>query len=273
MTRLFHRPPRPLDRPSVPFDLPHIVALIPLALLGWMLVRYAALWFRARAAQVPISWWALLWMRFRQIDPSLIVAQRILAKRAGLDLATRDLEATVMAGVRLPVVVEAMIQATRLGVAMPFQMATAIDLAGHDPRIVVQSAAQSVTLELLVPRAARNEVHLRCADGALVGVSGTLTVRTNMARYVGGGTVERLLALITAGLEEMVTMLPDHRAAIAQPELLAQRLRARHLERSTGFDVDGMLIRIRLIAAPPPESSSSPQPPGRGPRVVELGED
>jgi len=94
------------------------------------------------------------------------------------------------------------------------------------------------------------DVHYLVALIPLAFLGGSLTVRTNPERAFGGGTIERLLAILTSGLTQLVAALPDHRAAILRPQLLAERLTAQQWERSITFDVSDIVVRVRLRAPP-----------------------
>jgi len=70
-------------------------------------------------------------MRIRNVPPYIIVPGMIEAHKAGLQNITRDeLEAHYLAGGHVERVVHALVSASKANIELPFQMATAIDLAG-----------------------------------------------------------------------------------------------------------------------------------------------
>ena len=72
-------------------------------------------------------------MRIRNVPPYIIVPGMIEAHKAGLQNITRDeLEAHYLAGGHVERVVHALVSASKANIELPFQMATAIDLAGRD---------------------------------------------------------------------------------------------------------------------------------------------
>ena len=91
------------------------------------------LWLSAKVSGVNISLVQLFLMRIRNVPPYVIVPGLIEAHKAGLSNITRDgLEAHYLAGGHVEKVVHALVSAARANIDLPFQMATAIDLAGRD---------------------------------------------------------------------------------------------------------------------------------------------
>lgn len=102
-----------------------VLALIVLALL----MRHFNLWLQATLAGVPISFVALVRMRLRKLPVERIVLARIQAKKAGLDLTTRQLQIHHLAGGNVRRVVAAMVQAKEDGQPLTWDEACAADLA------------------------------------------------------------------------------------------------------------------------------------------------
>lgn len=99
-----------------------------------MLIRNFPIWLRARQAGAPVSQWELIGMRFRKVDPNVIVNAQIRAAKAGIDLSTHQLEGQYLAGGDPQRVVKGLIIAKRNNVDMNFDTACALDLAGVDHR-------------------------------------------------------------------------------------------------------------------------------------------
>ena len=102
--------------------------LIILAVLG----RFVGLWVQSIVSGAPVGLLDLFMMRLRKVQPAVIVLNRISAKKAGLELATAPLEAHFLAGGNIERVVQAVIAADKAKIELPWDRATAIDLAGRD---------------------------------------------------------------------------------------------------------------------------------------------
>ena len=79
----------------------------------------------------------LIGMRLRKVNPADIVRPYISASKAGLDLDIGQMEAHYLGG-NVGRVVTALISADRANIDLPWQRATAIDLAGRDVLEAVQ---------------------------------------------------------------------------------------------------------------------------------------
>ena len=87
------------------------------------------LWISALAADVSISLFNLVGMRFRRVEPRMIVIPLIKGTKAGLGLNVNQLEAHYLAGGNVDNVVDALIAAHRAQIDLTFEQAAAIDLA------------------------------------------------------------------------------------------------------------------------------------------------
>ena len=90
-----------------------MVGLGILALLGLIILviisQYLQLWLQAFLSGARVSLLDLIMMRLRKVPPSVIVLNRIMAKKAGIEVPTNMLEAHYMAGGRVDRVIRAMI--------------------------------------------------------------------------------------------------------------------------------------------------------------------
>ena len=109
-----------------------VVAGIILLILLFYVGQYVSLWFQALLSGARVRLIDLIMMRFRKVRPQEIVFNRISAKKAGLEISTDALESHYLAGGRVTNVVRAMIAADKAKIELPWDRATAIDLAGRD---------------------------------------------------------------------------------------------------------------------------------------------
>lgn len=106
------------------------------------------LWLSAKVSGVNISLVQLFLMRIRNVPPYIIVPGMIEAHKAGLQNITRDeLEAHYLAGGHVERVVHALVSASKANIELPFQMATAIDLAGRDVFEAVQMSVNPKVID------------------------------------------------------------------------------------------------------------------------------
>jgi len=121
----------------------YIVLAVAALLVLWLFFYFVpmGLWISALAAGVPIGPMTLIGMRLRKVNPHRVILPMIAAWKAGLQLSISDLEAHYLAGGNVERVARALISADKANIALDFQRAAAIDLAGRD---VLDAVAMSV---------------------------------------------------------------------------------------------------------------------------------
>ena len=123
-----------------------IVAIVILAIFFHFVPFF--LWLSAKVSGVHISLIQLFLMRIRNVPPGVIVPSLIEAHKAGLKNITRDnLEAHYMTGGHVQRVVHALVSASKANIDLPFEKATAIDLAGRDVFEAVQTSVNPKVID------------------------------------------------------------------------------------------------------------------------------
>ena len=64
-----------------------LIAIVALVIIG----QFFNLWFQAFLSGAPVSFIDLVGMKFRKVDPRIIVLNRIQAVKAGLNVTTKEL--------------------------------------------------------------------------------------------------------------------------------------------------------------------------------------
>ena len=163
------------------------MTFVPLALLGAAILLLVIffyyvpflLWISAKVSGVNISLIQLFLMRIRNVPPYVITRAMIEAHKAGLKTLTRDeLEAHYLAGGHVEKVVHALVSASKANIDLPFQMATAIDLAGRDVFEAVQMSVNPKVIDT-------PPVTAVAKDGIQLIAKARVTVRANIKQLVG----------------------------------------------------------------------------------------
>lgn len=169
-----------------------IVAIIFLAIFFHFVPFF--LWLSAKVSGVRISLIQLFLMRIRNVPPGVIVPSLIEAHKAGLKNITRDnLEAHYMTGGHVQRVVHALVSASKANIDLPFEKATAIDLAGRDVFEAVQTSVNPKVIDTPpVAAVAKNGIQLIA--------KARVTVRANIHQLVGGAGEDTILARVGEGI-------------------------------------------------------------------------
>ncbi len=206
-----------------------VLLLISLALLFAYLGMY---WVQAYMSGAKVSITSLIAMSLLGINHNLIVMSKIMGRQAGLDreseLSTASLMSHHLAGGDVMTVVRAMIVAQRAGIALDFDRAATIDLAGRDVLLAVKTSVTPIVISC--PRqdgAERKSLSAVARNGVEILVGLKVTVRTDLDQLVGGATEETLIARCG---EEIIAAVG---AASSHMEILAVHHRFRTSHGST----------------------------------------
>ncbi|MCD6180188.1 MAG: flotillin-like protein FloA [Bacteroidales bacterium] len=209
-----------------------IGVIIAVVISIWILFVYipVGLWFSALVSGVRISLIQLVLMRWRNVPPKIIVNAMITSKKAGLELTRDELEAHYLAGGKIKNVVEALISADKANMALNFQTATAIDLAGRD---VFQAVQMSVNPKVINTP----PVTAVSKDGIQLIAKARVTVRANIQQLVGGAGEETVLARIGEGVVSSIGSSNSHKEVLENPDSISRVVLAKGLDAGTAFEI------------------------------------
>ena len=207
-----------------------VVFLVVLALIIFFRFIPIGIWVTALASGVRVPFMTLFGMRFRKVNPSLIVNPLINASKAGLQLPINGLEAHYLAGGNVERVVRALISADKAGIVLDFKQATAIDLAGRD---VFEGVQVSVNPKVITTP----KVAAMAKDGIQLLAMARVTVRANINRLVGGAGEETILARVGEGIVSTIGSASSHKAVLENPDLISKTVLAKGLDAGTAFEI------------------------------------
>ena len=213
---------------------PITLILIVLITIGIFIFLYYVpfmLWINAVVSGVHISLVQLFLMRIRKVPPSKIVNCMIEAHKAGLTDVKRDgLEAHYLAGGHIERVVHALVSASEAGIALPFQMATAIDLAGRDVFEAVQMSVNPKVIDT-------PPVTAVAKDGIQLIAKARVTVRANIKQLVGGAGEDTILARVGEGIVSSIGSAESHKMVLENPDSISKLVLSKGLDDGTAFEI------------------------------------
>jgi uncharacterized protein YqfA (UPF0365 family) len=207
-----------------------IGAIVVFLLIFFHFVPFG-LWINALSAGVRISLVQLFLMRLRRVSPVTIVRGMITAHKAGLKDITRDhLEAHYLAGGNVVNVVNALVSASKANIDLPFQMATAIDLAGRD---VLEAVRMSVNPKVIDTP----PVTAVAIDGIQLIAKARVTVRANIKQLVGGAGEETILARVGEGIVSSIGSATSHKSVLENPDSISKLVLKKGLDAGTAYEI------------------------------------
>jgi uncharacterized protein YqfA (UPF0365 family) len=202
------------------------------AMLGVLKLYVQALFSDAKVGMLD-----LIMMRLRKVPPEVIVLNRISAKKAGLDIPTDLMEAHYLARGNISRVVAAMIAADKASIELPWNRATAIDLAGRDILDAVQTSVNPKVIDCPSVQSGKTTIDAVAKDGIQLRAKARVTVRTAISRLVGGATEETIIARVGEGIISTIGSAGDHKSVLENPDRISKTVLAKGLDSGTAFEI------------------------------------
>ncbi|MDF7806855.1 flotillin-like protein FloA [Pontiellaceae bacterium B12219] len=214
-----------------------ILAALVLAFLVFVL-PVIGLWVRATFSGVKVKVWGdLVGMRLRRVPPNQVVLTYISAAKAGIEMNCSILEAHYLAGGSMQNVVRALIAADKANIALTFQQAAAIDLAGRNIVDAVQTSVNPKVIDCPGASSSNGMLDAVAKDGIRLLVKARVTVRTNLERLVGGATEETIIARVGQGIVSAIGSMASYKNVLENPDSISRKVLESGLDAQTAFEI------------------------------------
>ncbi len=213
-----------------------LLAIVVLILVG-LFFYFLKIWVQAWMSGAKVSLFKLLGMKLRKVPPSLIVGARIQLVKAGIELDTDPLEAHYLAGGDVMMVVNALIAADKANIDLTFQKACAINLAGRDVYDAVRTSVNPKVIDCPDPAKGTTMLDAVAKDGIRLLVKARVTVRTNLARLVGGATEETIIARVGQGIVSAIGSSSTYKDVLENPDHISRKVLESGLDAQTSFEI------------------------------------
>jgi len=176
----------------------------------------------------------LIRMRLRKIYPRLVVDGVINLHKAGLtNVSTDMLETHYLAGGNVQNIVSALIAADKANIILPFETATAIDLAGRD----VKEAVETSVYPKVINAPKEGFLAAVAKDGVELKARARVTVRTNIPGLVGGATDETIIARVGEGIVSAIGSSDRYGGVLENPDNISKAVLQKGLDAGTAFEI------------------------------------
>ncbi len=224
-----------------------LVAVFAAVVVGLVLLlifaQFFSLYIQSVTTGAGIGLFQMVGMRFRKVNPAIIVRAKIMAVQAGLDerstgITSRSLEAHYLAGGNVPQVIRALIAANKAKIVdLDYKRATNIDLAGRDVLDAVQTSVYPRVIDCPGANQARSTLDAVAKNGIQLKVKARVTVRTNINAVIGGATEETIVARVGEGIVSAIGSAEDHWEVLSNPDRISKAVLARRLDSQTAFEI------------------------------------
>jgi uncharacterized protein YqfA (UPF0365 family) len=213
------------------------VVLIVVLIFIVMVSNFIGLYIRSYVSGASVSMVDLFGMRLRKVNSLAIVNSRIQAHRAGLQITTAEMESHYLAGGNVQRVINAMIAASKANIELPWQIATAIDLAGRDILDAVQTSVNPKVIDVPSANFGQPTIDGVAQDGIQLKVKARVTVRTNIKSLVGGATEETIIARVGEGIVNAIGSADDYKHVLRNPDNISKAVLHKGLDANTAFEI------------------------------------
>lgn len=207
-----------------------VIVGIAALILFFVIGSSIKLWLQALVSGAHVGLFNIVFMRFRKVPPKLIVECKIMAVKAGIDVATDELETHYLAGGNVARVIQALIAADKANIELKFKQAAAIDLAGRNVLEAVQMSVNPKVIE--TPKIAA-----MAKDGIQLKAISRVTVRANIDRLVGGAGEETILARVGEGIVSTIGSAGSHKAVLENPDSISKTVLSKGLDAGTAYEI------------------------------------
>lgn len=218
-----------------------IVICLGLLIFIGIFASYISLWIQSYFSGAGVSLPAIIFMRIRKVNPSVIVRSKIMAVQAGITdsypISTRALEAHYLAGGNVPNVIRALIAAHRAKIDLDWQTAQAIDLAGRDILDAVRTSVYPKVIDCPDPKKNAGTLDAVAGDGIQLKARARVTVRTNIKQLVGGATEETVIARVGQGIVQAIGSTDSYAQVLENPDNISRTVLNQGLEAQTAFEI------------------------------------
>lgn len=213
------------------------IAILALVVLFFVIGNFLSLYIQALLSGARVGLLEIVGMKLRKVDIRTVVYSRIRAVKAGLDIPTNALETHYLAGGSVPKVISAMIAARGARIDLPWNVATAIDLAGRDILEAVQTSVNPKVIDCPSQTGPRPTIDAVAQDGIQLRAKARVTVRTNIPRLVGGATEETIIARVGEGIVTTIGSAKSHKAVLENPDQISKTVMNKGLDAGTAFEI------------------------------------
>jgi uncharacterized protein YqfA (UPF0365 family) len=213
-----------------------IVGIVVLFLFLFLL-NFLNLYIQALMSNAKVGLFDMVGMKLRKVDIRTVVFSRIRAVKSGIEIPTNAIETHYLAGGRVPNVISAIIAAKGAKIDLPWSTATAIDLAGRDILDAVHTSVNPKVIDCPSSGGPRSTIDAVAKDGIQLKVKARVTVRTNIARLVGGATEETIIARVGQGIVSTIGSAHDHKAVLENPDDISKTVMKSGLDAGTAFEI------------------------------------
>jgi uncharacterized protein YqfA (UPF0365 family) len=130
-----------------------------------------------------------------------------------------------------------MIAANRAVLALEWNKACAIDLAGRDITDAINTSVNPKVIDVPDPERGRQSIDAVAMDGIQLKAKARVTVRTNLKQLIGGATEETIIARVGEGIVSAIGSSQSYKTVLENPNRISKAVLGKGLDSGTAYEI------------------------------------
>lgn len=160
-----------------------------------------------------------------------------MGHQAGVKIRPQALAAHQLAAGDVSAVVRALIAADKANIALPYDRACAIDLAGRDIFQAVNTSVDPRVIDCPKASSGKSTLDAVAKDGIQLKAKARVTVRTCIERLVGGATDDTIIARVGEGIVSAIGSSESYTQVLENPDRISKAVLAKGLDAGTAYEI------------------------------------
>ncbi|MGQ3683839.1 MAG: flotillin-like protein FloA [Candidatus Loosdrechtia sp.] len=214
-----------------------IAALLFLMVSVFLVFKFGRLYIKSITSGAHVSLLQMIGMTLRRSNARSIVEYRVMAKKAGIDIAAASLESHYLAGGNIRNVVHALITALKANIELSFDYACALDLAGRDVFDAVKTSINPKIIDSTDPDKGQPTLDAITKDGIKLKVKARITIRTRIDKLIGGATEDTIIARVSEGIITAISSADTYKKVLENPDAISKLVAEKTPDSDTAFQI------------------------------------
>ena len=203
----------------------------------FIIFKFGWLYIKAFASDVHVSFLQIVGMALRHVNARTIIEHCIMAKKAGIDIAPKSLEAHHLTGGNISNVVRAIVAACKAKIELSFENACIIDLSGRDVFDAVKTSINPKVIDCSDIAKGSATLDAITKDGVKLRVRARVTIRAKIDKLIGGATEETIIARVGEGIITTISSFETYKKVLESPDSISKLVMDKGLDIDTAFKI------------------------------------
>ena len=217
-----------------------IAGLILIGLIIFFCILPTKEFFTAVFSEAYIPAGKLISMKNRGVNITEVLTAYVDSKKAGLNLTVDEIESHIQNGGSIDKIIRALLLAKQSKISLDIETAKAIDKSGENLLQVLNNAIVPMVMPFT------NVIGVS-QDNYEVIVSGKVTLKTNLKKFLGGVQEETLIARVVNEIVNLINECEYSSMVVENPSVISDVIRGKNLSQNAAYDIVSLdITNVRI---------------------------